>query len=114
MILQRLKDIWQGKTILREKRDGDWPETRRLFLKSHPTCAVCGGKEKLEVHHIEPFHLVPGLELIPYNLITLCESKRLGVTCHLFFGHLGNYRKYNPNIKSDATIWNMKLRGVVE
>jgi hypothetical protein len=40
------------------------------------------------------------LELTPDNLITLCESKKYGITCHLFVGHRGNYRLFNPDVVS--------------
>lgn len=62
------------------------------------------------MHHIEPFHVAPELELDPANLITLCESKRNGVTCHLWFGHLGDYRSINREAASDARRWRMKMK----
>ena len=47
-------------------RSGHWPTLRKQFLEGK-VCAVCGGKEKLEAHHIKPFHLDPLLELDPTN-----------------------------------------------
>ena len=61
-------------------------------------CAVCSGTASLEVHHIVPFHIDATKELDPSNLITLCESKKNGVNCHLFFGHLGNYKRVNVQV----------------
>lgn len=74
---------------------------------------MCGGKRKLEVHHIKPFHTHPHLELFSGNLITLCEDKRNGANCHLLFGHCGNYRKINSTVRSDAKTWNRKIHGTV-
>lgn len=79
------------------KRDGHWPSLRKAHLVREPYCQYCGGTEKLQVHHIRPFHLHPELELDPNNLITLCEAP--GKDCHLRFGHEGNFRTgYDVNI----------------
>ncbi len=91
-------------------RSSQWPKVRAEFLKTHPRCAVCGSTKKLEVHHIIPVHIDASKELDPNNLITLCESKKYGVNCHLWFGHLGSYRRYNPFVARDANEWNIKLR----
>lgn len=53
---------------------------------------MCGGRDRLEVHHIRPFHLYPALELDPANFVTLCEALR---ECHLQVGHLGNWFDWN-------------------
>lgn len=100
-MLKHLKDVADGKTTIGHKRSSKWPGVRHNHLKLNPTCALCGGTEKLEVHHIEPFHLHPELELDPGNLITLCEGNSK-VTCHLWLGHLGNYKKINPNVVEDC------------
>ena len=94
----------QGK-----KRSPKWSKVRKAHLLNNPLCAVCGKKTKLEVHHIKPFHLHPELELESTNLITLCESGKGGVVCHLHFGHLGNYKKINKAVIKDSTTWNKKL-----
>jgi 5-methylcytosine-specific restriction enzyme A len=82
------------------KRSGQWPTVEKHFLEEHPTCAACGGTERLNVHHIKPFHMFPELELDPNNLITLCMSADR--EDHLQLGHLGNFKNYNPNIVKDA------------
>lgn len=92
-----------------KKRSGGWPKVRAEHLAKSPTCVVCGGKKKLEVHHMLPFHLHPQLELDPNNLITLCENKKDGVNCHLFLGHLGSFKAYNPNVIKDAEEWKTKI-----
>ena len=101
MIMQRyitaVKDVLQGKPF--SLRSSKWFEVRDLFVKSNPTCAACGGNIKLQVHHMQPFHLHPELELDSTNLITLCES---GTKCHLEIGHLGNWKNFNPNVVQDA------------
>jgi len=107
-IFTRLIDAAQGKAPLSAKRSGAWPAARRAHLDLHPSCAVCGSLEKLEVHHIRPFHLHPELELDPKNFVTLCESRGYA-NCHLFFGHLGNYRSFNVDVLSDAGQWAHKI-----
>lgn len=109
MILKHVKDVIQGKTDLATKRSNKWPEVRKAHLAAHPTCEVCGGTEKLEVHHKQPFHLHPDLELDSNNLITLCEVNKGGCCHHLHFGHLGNYKNVNPNVVEDVRVWAKKL-----
>lgn len=70
---------------------------------------LCGGTETLEVHHIQPFHINPALELDPENLITLCESGKNGIVCHRAFGHLGNYQSVNTEVKPDTEHWHDKI-----
>ncbi len=90
----------QNLPAAEERRSGKWAAMEKAHLAAYPTCAVCGGKEHLNVHHIRPYHLYPELELDPDNLITLCEGSTCN--CHLFFGHLGDFKSYNLNIKADA------------
>ena len=86
---------------LHHARSPHWSVVRRAWLRAHPRCAnpLCGSVEKVEVHHKKPFHLFPGLELLPANFITLCMGPN---ECHLKIGHLGNWQKYNAMI--DKTI----------
>jgi 5-methylcytosine-specific restriction endonuclease McrA len=107
-LIINLKDSLMGKAPLGVKRSSKWPRVRAEHLNKNPRCAVCNGTKKLEVHHIEPYHLAPEKELDPNNLITLCEGKKF-VTCHILFGHLGSYKKINLNVREDAEIWNKKL-----
>lgn len=86
-------------------RSSAWPRTRATHLLKEPRCRVCGGNDRITVHHIRPFHLHPELELDPANLITLCEGAGNG-NHHLIFGHWGNYRtKFNPEIQTESTAW---------
>lgn len=69
---------------------------------------MCGGQEKLQVHHIRPFHLHPELELEQQNLITLCEKR--GHDCHFVMGHFHNWSLFNPTVVSDSTAYFEKSR----
>jgi len=111
-IVKKAKDLIQGKAGLTEKRSSKWPEVRKEHLKKQPKCAACGGDSKLEVHHVIPFNFDSELELNPDNLLTLCESKKYGVNCHLFFGHLGDYKNYNSNSVNDTKEFYLKVSGV--
>ena len=110
-IIQHVIDAAKGKHPLGTARSGRWPAVRKAHLAAHPVCEVCGGSEKLEVHHVLPFHLQPGLELDPANLVTLCESGHNGVNCHLAAGHLGNYKSFNVNALADAQYLRDRLKG---
>jgi 5-methylcytosine-specific restriction protein A len=103
-----LKTIKHGINLIRHslrdigvsaKRSSKWPTVEKHFRESHPTCAACGGTNRLNVHHCMPFHLDPEKELDPNNLITLCMGTK---ECHLHLGHNGNFKFYNPNIRHDA------------
>ena len=116
-MIDKLKELYlhhkhklQGKIPDGHKRSSEWPNVRKEHLEKQPLCALCGGKESLEVHHCLPFHLHPDLELDPTNLITLCESKKGGVNCHLLFGHLSNFRSFNRTVTSDSKLWNKKIK----
>jgi len=110
MKLSTLLDRLHGKAPKGAKRSPTWRRTRKVHLVEHPECAVCGGVFKVESHHIIPFHLAPDQEEESDKLLTLCERKKYGISCHLLVGHLGNYRRFNPNCKIDATTWHMKLK----
>ena len=105
---------WQNREklkILGAERSPLWPKIRRLHIQKQPACVVCGEiKKNVEVHHIQPFHLRPELELSPSNLLTLCESGNNGVICHLHYGHLGNYRSFNKDVIIDSNEWRGKIK----
>lgn len=108
-LLEHAKHRLQGKIPAGMKRSSEWPRIRKEHLEKHPTCALCGGKDKIEVHHKKPFHLHPELELDPANLISLCEAKGNGINCHLAFGHLGSFKSLNEGVEADAFEWNHKI-----
>lgn len=94
--------------ILSVRRSKGWTKLKKSYIKQYPNCAVCGSLKLVVPHHIIPFHVDKSKELDPNNLITLCENKVFN--CHLFFGHLKNWSRYNPNIIEDAKIWKEKLK----
>ena len=91
------------------KRSDEWPTVRAEYLKEHPECAACGGKRKLQVHHVIPYHLHPEFELEPTNLITLCTDGPCHLNCHFVWGHLGNTKCSNPNVREDAAYFRNRL-----
>jgi hypothetical protein len=78
-------------------RSPKWKDVRKTHLLSHNSCAACGKKKNLEVHHIKPVHTHPELELDPDNLITLCEN-----SCHILYGHLMDFKSWNPDVIIDC------------
>ena len=87
--------------VVRYKMEGRsplWRPTRHKHLVLFPTCAACGTKKQLEVHHILPFQYYPELELQLVNLMTLCEYHG----CHLRVGHCYNWKAYNRHAIEDA------------
>lgn len=98
-MLTMLKEVIQGKPNA-TRRSSQWPKCRKAKLAEQKTCEACGSKKSLEVHHIKPFHLFPDLELVQSNLMVLCEGE--GCNCHFTFGHLLNWKSYNPSAVTDA------------
>lgn len=94
LIRNKLRDIGTST-----KRSGKWPTIEKHFREAHPTCAACGSKDNLNIHHIIPFHIDRSLELDFNNLITLCMGKK---ECHLRLGHAGSFKSYNLYIVRDA------------
>lgn len=94
LVRNALRDVGTGA-----KRSDKWPTVEKHFREANPTCAACGGSERLNVHHCMPFHLDPAKELDPTNLITLCMGEK---ECHLHIGHGGSFKQYNPNVRKDA------------
>jgi hypothetical protein len=84
--------------ILGNKRSTKWPTVRKKYFEKNPTCAACGGKEEIQIHHCIPFHLDMTKELSEDNLISLCDKNN----CHFMFGHLCCWYSYNPNVREDA------------
>lgn len=89
-----------------KRRSSQWPRLRREVITSVGKCELCGGRKSLVPHHIKPFHLFPELELERDNLVVLCEAERFGINCHLFAGHIGDFKAYNPVVL--ATVAQMR------
>jgi predicted restriction endonuclease len=85
-------------------RSKEWSRVRKDFLSKNSFCSACGSIQKLEVHHIEPFHVNPSKELDENNLITLCKN------CHLVFGHLMDYKSWNINVIEDSKVYLDKVK----
>jgi hypothetical protein len=81
-------------------RSSCWVKIREEYIRKHFICEACGSTEDLQVHHVIPFNLDSSKECDPENLITLCARKTHN--CHLWIGHGGNYKTYNPNCREDA------------
>lgn len=88
------------KPKLRSPRSKDWPKVRRSVLARQKSCEATGITKGLEVHHIQPFHLFPELELEESNLIVLTEWATFN--SHFWIGHGGDWRAYNPHVRADA------------
>jgi 5-methylcytosine-specific restriction endonuclease McrA len=99
--------------VKRVTRSSEWHSVEKAHLKVQPFCAACGSNNRLQVHHKEPFHLDPALELDPTNLITLCMDTN---ECHLKLGHGDNFKAYNPNIVADveALVKDPSVRSLLE
>lgn len=82
-----------------KRRSPEWRAVELAHLRAQDACRACGEKRRLQVHHIKPFHLDPGAELDPLNLVTLCMGP---AECHLRIGHGGMFRAYNPDVLEDA------------
>jgi hypothetical protein len=83
-------------------RSPAWSRVRAEFVAEHSVCEACGSREKLNVHHIQPFHLHPELELELSNLITLCFEH------HFRVGHDPD-GPWQPK-KPKWTAWNPAVR----
>jgi hypothetical protein len=98
-----LTKYWYGLYTL-SGRSYLWPVVRKKHLEKQPYCMACGSKIKPEVHHIIPYHVDPSKELAEDNLITLCDKY-----CHFVFGHLMDWKSWNPGVSEDAYIFNQKI-----
>lgn len=96
---------WLRKQLDFFGRSGKWPRVRKQHLEKEPACVACGRAKELEVHHIVPYHANPQLELDPDNLITLCADP-----CHLVHGHLMNFSRSNPDVRTDAEHYRRKMQ----
>ena len=83
-------------------RAAEWSLLRDSYARMHPWCAVCGAAVE-QVHHIRPFSAAPDRELDPDNLIGFCRRD------HFVFGHLGDWKACNPDVRSDAAEWQRKF-----
>lgn len=83
-------------------RSTHWPTQRNHAIAAQPWCSICRATEHLTVHHIQPFHLHPKLELDPENWIVLCEGPQMN--CHFVFGHYRNWKNFNPDVVAHSRV----------
>lgn len=86
------------------RRAPGWEKAAREFLQAHPTCHLCGTKAEIECHHTLPFHLYPEFELDPTKFMALCRLH------HLEWGHLGDWKAWNPDVLDDVAAWAKKRK----
>lgn len=87
------------------ERSHHWPTVEKHFKAENPTCAVCGSKKNIQIHHRNPFHYVcslgrPDLEIDKRNLISLCEQTNKDH--HLLIGHAGDFHSSNLDVAKDV------------
>lgn len=113
-VITLIRDRMRGTVEKGKKRSSKWRKVRQKHIEEFPVCYGCGTNKKLEVHHIVPFSLDPSLELVPENLVTLCDGGgRSGLkSCHYLFGHLGCWKSFNPTVMIDARIWSDRLTAI--
>lgn len=80
-------------------RSPKWSSVRAAHLKLHPKCDACGAMDRLEVHHVIPYHVDPSKELSPDNLQTLCGLPR---NCHWSVGHGFDWKAWRPDCRTLA------------
>lgn len=102
MLLRLWSWLWGEGERVECVRHPKWGELRRDHLRRQSVCQVCGTVQKLEVHHIDPVHVFPEKEMDTGNLMTLCEK------CHFRWGHLWDWRSWNPEVRKDAEQWAAK------
>ena len=83
-------------------RGSKWRALRQEVIAQTPYCEICGSTKNLEVHHFYDVSHFPHLELQDQNLIVLCDGSEhyKGLSCHRIFGHLGDWKKTNYNLRS--------------
>lgn len=97
--------FFREQIVKRITRSSGWRKVRNICIeRDGKKCLVCGSTHDLQVHHIEPFSDCPEKELDPDNLLTLC-----GNSCHIVFGHLKNFKSYNPDVLKDVAEWADKI-----
>lgn len=92
------------------QRSGQWSSVSKAYIEHHPQCEMGMHNptllNPLNVHHIQPFHEHPELELDKNNLIVLCRFH------HFIHGHLKNWSRSNPQIRKDCKTLNDRIKNV--
>ncbi len=76
------------------RKTADYRHAMAAYRACHTNgCAWCGRQTGLEVHHVVPVHVAPGLAADTNNYIMLDRK------CHEVLGHARNYRtRYVSNV----------------
>lgn len=102
------------EAVKRVARSPRWVAIERATRTAAGKCAACASTENLQVHHVEPFHLHPELELDPTNLIVLCMGPN---ECHLRLRHGDNFKTWNATVRTDAVLFltaNAERRALIQ
>jgi 5-methylcytosine-specific restriction endonuclease McrA len=106
-VYQKISDSMQERSkrlgLIRRPRDFKRSKIVRLrnfvYNRDQYTCQHCGETQTyLNAHHLIPFWVKPDAFLDTDNLITLCKS------CHHEYGHLNNWKLFNPELIPDALL----------
>ena len=94
------------------KRNSGWHKASEAYIREVGQCEFCGAKlgeegVELEVHHVEPFHVRPDLEMEKSNWAVLCRKPH---DCHRLVGHFRNFSLWNPLLRPFLEIWKFVLR----
>ena len=81
-------------------RPYDVRKAAALYFVSHPICEICGNSNIVSVHHIRPFSRFPEFATNFDNMISLCDDRNNSSSCHLRFGHNGDWNSINHNVGS--------------
>jgi hypothetical protein len=81
-------------------RPYDVRKATALYFVSHPVCEICGKSEIISVHHIRPYSKFPELATDFSNMISLCDDRSNTSSCHLKFGHNGDFNNIDYNVGS--------------
>lgn len=106
-MISYLKHLWRRAASKRREKKKDatrspkWRTVKNKHLLLNPSCAGCGSKKHLQVHHIVPFAVNPALELDSTNLVSACMDRP---ECHLRICHADNFRSFNPNVVDDLSV----------
>jgi 5-methylcytosine-specific restriction endonuclease McrA len=104
-MFQWLRNLLSDKPF--EARSTEWPRVRAEHLRRQPKCAACEASS-VDVHHIRSVSKNPELELMPGNLITLCNDG--ANRCHFRIGHSFLWTATNPDAIQDAALQAKRIR----
>lgn len=97
-VIQKVSDWLRGSHTFGVPRNPRWAKTSRAYLRGK-SCAACGRKTKLVIHHKVPVHVDNTLEMMVSNWLVLCFG---ATACHLGIGHSGDFKSWNPDAEKMA------------